>query len=156
MTTQTIAHAGCRACARTDVQLRADQTLHAHVRPDSKGSSFLLPSSGRCPGAGHPPKGVLGAYAQAVLEVLTPRFPDLTNPITAEVIGDAIQQHHTTPSVVFEALLTSTGSWRLRAHRDIGRVRLGCWKEPGRETEQDRQREESINAQLDALQGRSR
>lgn len=61
MTAQTAAHAVCRVCRRTDVQLKADQTLRMHVHADRKGSSFLLPGSGRCPGAGHPPKGVLGA-----------------------------------------------------------------------------------------------
>lgn len=157
MTAPTTTHAGCRVCRCTDVRLRADRTLRVHVRPDSKGSSFLLPGSGRCPGTGHPPRGVLGAYAQAVLKVLAPRFPDLANPITAEVIGDAVQQHRTSPDVAFEALLTSTGSWRLRAHRDIpGHVRCACWKLPEQITERDCELVEAINAQLDALPGRPR
>ncbi|MFF4417062.1 hypothetical protein ACFYY8_31465 [Streptosporangium sp. NPDC001559] len=155
MSTETTTHAGCRVCSRTDVRLKVDQTLRMHVRADLKGgNSFLLPGGNRCSGASHPPKGVLGAYTKAVLDVLAPHFPDLTTPITAEVIGEAIQQHRTTPYDTFEALLTSTGTWRLRPHQDIpGRVRLACWKEPDRETDQDRDREQAINAQLDAVNG---
>ncbi|GHE41955.1 hypothetical protein GCM10017673_50180 [Streptosporangium violaceochromogenes] len=155
MVTQTTTHAGCRVCRRTDVQLKGDQTLRVHVRPDSKGSPFLLP--GRCPGAGHPPRGVLGAYAQAVLKVLAPHFPDLANPITAGAVGEAVQQHRAAPGVTFGLVLDASGDWRLRARRDIrGHVRCAYWGAPEQITEQDCELVEAINAELDALPGRPR
>ena len=105
----------------------------------------------------HPPKGALGAYAQAVLDVLTPHFPDLANPATAEAVGDAIQQHRTNPGVGVGVVLDASGDWRLRAHRDIrGHVRCACWKAPEQITEQDCELVEAINARLDALTGRLR
>lgn len=60
-------HGGCRVCGRTDVDLKADATLRMHVHANRKGSSFLAPTSGRCDGAGRPPKGLLGRYAESVL-----------------------------------------------------------------------------------------
>lgn len=142
-------HDGCRVCGRTDVVPRADGTLRMHERADVKGSSFLAPTSGLCSGANHPPKGVLDRYALAVVEALRADFADLDEQVTAEVIGEAITQWLVTPYDSFECLLTSTGTWRLRAHRDRpSRVRVACWKSADRETETDRERESGLNAAL--------
>lgn len=49
-------HGGCPVCSRTDIGLKKDGTLRMHVHANRKGSSFLTPHSGRCDGAGKPPK----------------------------------------------------------------------------------------------------
>lgn len=140
-------HAGCRFCGRTDVGLKKDGTLRMHVRADRKGSSFLGPTSNRCHGAGHPPKGVLGHYAQRVLANLLPHFDDLKNPVVAQVIGEAVQRHHTSPDVTFEAILDSLANWRLKPDgRDTGRVRLACYRL--NERPEDQRLVESVNAAL--------
>lgn len=140
----------CRGCIRRDVSLKADGTLRMHVRGDRKGSSFLFPDGNRCPGAGHPPRGVLGAYAVAVLDALRGDFPDLGKPHTAEIIGDAIEQNRAIPSDTFECLLDSLGNWRLRQHRDVpGWVRVACYRDL--ESDADRAKVERINALLDDL-----
>lgn len=105
----------------------------------------------------HPPKGVLGAYARSVLDVLVPHFPDLANPATAEAIGDAIQQHHTNPGVAFGVPLDADGDWRLRPRRDLpGHVWCACWKPLERITARDCDLVQAISVQLDALPGRPR
>lgn len=108
-------HGGCRVCSRTDVKLKADETLRMHVHAQLKGSSFLAPRGNRCRGAGHPPKGVLGRYAVATIAVLRAEFPDLEKQHIADVIGEAIQQHRVIPSNSLECLLDERGVWRLCA-----------------------------------------
>jgi hypothetical protein len=143
-------HSGCRGCIRRDISLKANGTLRMHVRGDRKGSSFLFPDGNRCPGAGHPPRGVLGAYAVAVLDVLRADFPDLDEPHVAEVIGDAIEQNRVFPSNAFEGLLDSLGNWRLRQHCDIlGRVRVACYRD--QESDADRAKVERLNTLLDKI-----
>jgi hypothetical protein len=146
MTDQT--HQGCRVCGRTDVQLKADGTLRMHVHAQRKGgNSFLMPSSGRCEGAGEPPKGVIGGYATRVIVNLRTQFKDLEDPVVAEVIAEAIQRHHTTPSPAFEALLDAQGNWRLKPDgHGSGRVRVACYR--FHETDADRERVERLNAAL--------
>lgn len=152
MSEQTKAHEGCRVCGRTDVTLKADSTLRMHVNAAYKGSGFLRPGGSRCDGAGEPPKGVLGAYALAVLETLHPHFADLDKPFVSEVIGEAIQKHHTSPSNAFEALLDERGNWRLTPDgRNTGRVKLACYRFT--ESDADRELVERINALLAGVRG---
>lgn len=142
------AHKGCRVCGRTDIGLKADGTLRMHVHAARKGgNSFLMPRSGRCEGAGEPPEGVIGVYAARVVDYLFGNFPDLEDPIVAEVIGEAIQKHHTTPSPMFEALLDAQGNWRLKPDgHGSGRVRLACYR--FNETPADRDRTDRLDAAL--------
>lgn len=150
MSDTTTTHEGCRVCGRTDVSLKADGTLRMHVRADRKGSSFLFPDGNRCRGAGHPPKGVLGRYAKATIEVLRTEFLDLEKQHIADVIGEAVQQHRAVPSNSLECLLDERGNWRLKsAGRDTGRVRLACFLY--RETRGEREMVEHLNALLDNL-----
>ncbi|MFI7691748.1 hypothetical protein ACIBQ6_21955 [Nonomuraea sp. NPDC049655] len=145
-------HAGCRVCGRTDVGLKKDGTLRQHVHAAYKGSGFLRPGGSRCDGVGHPPKGVLGRYALAVIEALRVEFPDLEQPVTAQVIGEAVQQYRAapTPSSGFECLLTGHGSWRLRPHMEIpGLVRVACWQP--NPSDVAREREELLNARLNEI-----
>ncbi len=143
-------HGGCRVCSRTDVSLKFNGTLRMHVRADRKGSSFLFPDGNRCPGAGYPPRGVLGAYALAVLDVLRDDFPDLRESHVAEVIGDAITQNQVFPSNAHECLLDTLGNWRLGQHHDMpGRVRLSCCR--FEESDADRAKVERINTLLDKI-----
>lgn len=143
----TETHEGCRVCSRTDVTLKADGTLRMHVHANRKGSSFLFPGGNRCHGAGEPPKGVLGHYAKRVIANLLPHFPDLKNPTVADVIGEAVQQHHTSPSDAFEAVLDSLSNWRLMPEgRDTGRVRLACYR--FNESDADRERVAKVNGAL--------
>lgn len=140
-------HQGCRVCARTDVGLKKDGTLRQHVHAAWKGSGFLRPGGSRCDGVGHPPKGMLGHYAQRVLAVLLPFFSDLKEPYVAEVIGEAIQKHHTSHNDAFEAILDTSANWRLKPEgRDTGRVRLACYR--FNERDEDRALVEKINAAL--------
>lgn len=140
-------HEDCRVCGRTDVGLKKDGTLRMHVRPDRKGISFLHPTGNRCHGAGEPPKGVLGHYAQRVLANLLPHFADLKDPMVADVIGEAVQRHHTSPSDTFEAILDGSANWRLKPDgRDTGRVRLACYRL--NERDEDRALAEAVNAAL--------
>ncbi len=91
-------------------------------------------------------------YALAVVAVLAEDFPDLRVDVTAEVIGEAIANYRVAPSDMFECLLTSSGTWRLRGHREVpGRVRVACWKPADRRSDADRERERAVNARLDAL-----
>lgn len=146
-------HKGCRVCGRTDVGLKKDGTLRQHVNAAYKGSGFLRPGGSRCDGVGHPPKGVLGTYARTVVEALRPHFEDLGKPYVAEVIGEAIQKHHTTPSGTFEALLDERGNWRLTPDgRDTGRVRLACYR--FNERDEDRALVEKVNAALAEIRHR--
>lgn len=140
-------HEGCRVCGRTDVGLKKDGTLRMHVRPDRKGSSFLGPASNRCHGAGEPPKGVLGHYAQRVMANLLPFFSDLKDAYVYEVIGEAIQKHHTSPYDAFEAILDTSANWRLKPDgRGTGRVELTCMRR--NERPEDRALVETVNAAL--------
>lgn len=141
-------HGGCRVCGRTDVRLKKDGTLRQHVHAAYKGSGFLRPGGSRCDGVGEPPKGVLGHYAQRVVANLLPHFDDLKDPVVADVIGEAVQRHHTSPNDAFEAILDSpSANWRLKPDgRDTGRVRLACYRL--NERAEDRKLEESVNAAL--------
>lgn len=146
------AHRGCRVCNRADISLTKNGAVNRHVRPDAKGSSFLMKGGGFCSGAGHPPKGVIGRDAQAIVDALTPHFPDLKDPIVAEVIGEALQRQITEPSDAFEAILDMpNANWRLkRAWRDGPRqVRMTCYVlDP---TEKHWERERQLNALLASL-----
>jgi hypothetical protein len=145
-------HKGCRVCGRTDVGLKKDGTLRMHVHAAYKGSGFLRPGGSRCDGVGHPPKGALGTYARTVVDALRPHFDDLGKLYIAEVIGEAIQKHRTSPSNAFEALLDERGNWRLKPDgRDTGRVRLACYRFT--ESDADRDLVERINALLADLRG---
>ncbi|MBN6054549.1 hypothetical protein JYK22_21585, partial [Nonomuraea sp. RK-328] len=148
MSTKT--HQGCRVCGRTDVSLKKDGTLRQHVHAAYKGSGFLRPGGSRCDGVGHPPKGVLGHYAQRVLANLLPHFPDLKDPVVAGVIGEAVQRHHTSPNDAFEESLDGSANWRLKPDgRDTGRVRLACYR--FNESDADRDRVEKVNAALSEI-----
>lgn len=141
----TETHEGCRVCSRTDVTLKADGTLRMHVHANRKGSSFLFPGGNRCHGAGEPPKGVLGHYAKRVIANLLPHFPDLKDPVVAEVIGEAVQRHHTSPNDAFEAILDGSANWKLKPEgRDTGRVRLACYRLNKRD--EDQKLVERVNA----------
>ncbi|MFF0864193.1 hypothetical protein ACFYUV_20710 [Nonomuraea sp. NPDC003560] len=143
-------HKGCRVCGRVDVGLKKDGTLRMHVRADRKGSSFLGPTSNRCHGAGEPPKGVLGHYAQRVVANLLPHFDDLKDPVVAAVIGEAVQRHHTSPDETFEAILDGSANWRLKPDgRDTGRVRLSCYRLY--ERDEDSALEKQVNAALSEI-----
>jgi len=152
--TSTETHEGCRVCGRTDVDLKKDGTLRMHVRPERKGSAFrFFPSGNRCDGAGHPPKGVLGHYAQRVIANLLPYFPDLKDPITAEVIGEAIQNHHARGNAALECRIDSFGNWRLKPHaHDLNQVRLACYRLF--ESDADRERVAKVNAALSEIPSR--
>lgn len=140
-------HGGCRVCGRTDVTLKADETLRHHVHTFAKGSSFLRAQGGRCGGSGHPPKGVVGRYARRVVANLRDHFPDLNDPVVAEVIGEAVQKHHAVPDETFEALLDSAGNWRLRPNSQIpGRVLVACYR--FKESDADRTKVERLNTAL--------
>ncbi|MFI7125956.1 hypothetical protein ACIBQ1_09700 [Nonomuraea sp. NPDC050153] len=140
-------HQGCRVCERTDVGLKKDGTLRQHVHAAYKGSGFLRPGGSRCDGVGHPPKGVLGHYARRVIANLLPFFSDLKEPYVAEVIGEAVQKHHTSPNEAFEAILDTSANWRLKSDgRDTGRVKLACYR--FNESDADRTLTEKINAAL--------
>ncbi|TYB69697.1 hypothetical protein FXF51_05920 [Nonomuraea sp. PA05] len=140
-------HQGCRACDRTDVSLKADGTLRMHVRSKG-GNAWLAPGGNRCHGAGEPPKGVLGHYAKQVIATLLPYFSDLKKPYVAEVIGEAVQKHHASPSETFEAILDGgSANWRLKPDgRNTGRVRLACYRL--NERPEDLALEERVNAAL--------
>jgi hypothetical protein len=140
-------HKGCRVCGRTDVTLKANNTLRMHVHANRKGSSLLGPTSGRCDGANHPPKGALGTYAKRVIEFLRMHFADLNDANVADVIGEAVQKHRTSPDPAFEALLDARGNWRLMPDgRDTGRVRVACYR--FHESDADREFEKLLNATL--------
>ena len=140
-------HEGCRVCGRTDVGLKRDGTLRQHVHAAYKGSGFLRPGGSRCDGVGHPPKGVLGHYAKQVIAFLRMHFADLNDATVANVIGEAIQRHHTSPYDAFEAILDTSANWRLKPDgRDTGRVKLTCMRR--NEGPEDRALVETVNAAL--------
>lgn len=90
-------------------------------------------------------------YAMAVVDVLAKEFPDLREPVTADVVTAAATTHTLTPGSL-EVIVDSgyVANWRLHAHPDVpGRVRLGCHRHPPTET--DQQREARLNTLLDAL-----
>jgi hypothetical protein len=149
-------HGGCRACGRTDVQLKKNDTLREHVHAKTKSSSFLWTRSRSCEGSWHPPKDVLGLYAKNVVEVLRREFKDLEDPLVAEVVGDAVQQQQVTPSQAFEVILdASMANWRLKWNGEaLSRIRLACYKfnpSPG-----DHERAQKITELLVNLHGRKK
>ena len=88
-------------------------------------------------------------YAEAVVEALRPHFADLSEPITAEVIQEAIQRNAVKPELL-ECLLDALGNWRLKQQRDIPeRVRVACYR--FNETDVDREREGRLNALLNEI-----
>lgn len=48
-------HGGCSVCGRTDVSLKKNGTLRAHVHGDHRGMQVFV---GQCKGSGQPPQPV--------------------------------------------------------------------------------------------------
>lgn len=75
-------------------------------------------------------------YASDVVAVLAAEFPDLADPVVAQVTTAAIAAQHASPCPEFEVILDSQSlaNWRLRAVRDApGCVRVACFRaEPTR------------------------
>lgn len=90
------------------------------------------------------------SYAERVVELLAPRFPDLEEEIVARLAVEHITRHALDPQPTFEFLLTGSGTARLKPHRDLpGRLRLadyGFCPSPERTAEFD-----ALNDRLDGL-----
>jgi hypothetical protein len=91
-------------------------------------------------------------YASAVIAVLCDDFPDLRDPVTAEIVRKHIWLAHTgvrSLEVIMDDPISA--NWRLvRAPHDRRRVHLACWKL--NRTEADSERWARLNAALDALE----
>ena len=90
-------------------------------------------------------------YANAVIDLLAGDFPDLRDPVTADIVRGHIYAHAETPGRM-EVIVDNpvNARWRLTGDRDNpGRVRLGCWHvDP---SEAVREREQRLNAALRAI-----
>lgn len=71
-----------------------------------------------------------GNYSAAVVDVLTPEFPEQATPEIAIIVRDAVARHATDPTSSFEVILDSvSANWRLRAdHTAPARVRIACFR----------------------------
>lgn len=93
----------------------------------------------------------LERYAAAVLDILRPEFEFTA--YDAELIHDRVRHHALTHGATLEVIVDSPtfAYWRLRTHRNKpGRVRIACYRLPINEA--DREREDRINQQLEAVQ----
>jgi hypothetical protein len=90
-------------------------------------------------------------YADAVIETLASDFPDLRDPVVADIVREHIYTHAATGRGL-EVIVDNPVSarWRLvDNHADPGRVTIGCWRvkpSPG-----DREREQRLQAALRAI-----
>jgi hypothetical protein len=91
-------------------------------------------------------------YANAVVSILSADFPDLRDPVTAEIV-----RQHVSANVRRQCLIEVIvddpyfANWRLvPAPHDRRRVHLGCWRL--NRTEADTERWNRLNAALDALE----
>jgi hypothetical protein len=71
------------------------------------------------------------SYAAQVVQVLREHFPDLGDPVTAEIIADQIERQIQSPQDWFEVIVDTPclARWRLKARSDDRRrVRLHCYR----------------------------
>lgn len=89
-----------------------------------------------------------GTYSAAVVDLLTPEFPELAAPETAAIVREAVARHATDPASSFEVILDSvSANWRLRAdHTAPARVRLACFRP--QQSAADLVREQRVNKAL--------
>lgn len=89
-------------------------------------------------------------YADAVVAVLTPEFPDLNESHIRAFVAGEITEYVTSHSGVLDVALDDAPPvrWRLRDDRDQppGRIRLACRRSDA--SGADRAREDRINAAL--------
>ena len=91
-------------------------------------------------------------YADDVIRVLAPEFPDLEDVVIASIVRRRIRTHAETPGRL-EVIVDNpvNANWKLVADRDHpGRVRIGCWHIPPL-SDSVRERQERINAALAAI-----
>ena len=90
-------------------------------------------------------------YTSAVLDVLVADFPDLRNPIVADVVRRNVYAH-TRSGNRLEVIVDDpiSANWRLiAAPHDRRRVHLACWRR--NRTDADTERWNRLNAALDAI-----
>ena len=91
------------------------------------------------------------AYADAVIGALAGDFPDLNDPVIAEIVHRHVCAHVQHPGRL-EVIVDDPfrARWRLTGNRDQpGRVRLGCWYQ--KPSSKDEERLARLNTALDAL-----
>lgn len=91
-------------------------------------------------------------YADAVIETLAGDFPDLRDPVIADIVRGHIYRHASDPGGFLEVIVDDpiSARWRLTGYRnEPGRVRLACWRQ--NLTEDDTEREQRLNAALRAI-----
>jgi hypothetical protein len=91
-------------------------------------------------------------YAIAVVNILSGDFPDLRDPVTAEIVREHVSANVRRQCLI-EVIVDDPyfANWRLvPAPHDRRRVHLGCWRL--NRTEADTERWNRLNAALDALE----
>ena len=90
-------------------------------------------------------------YANAVIDILSGDFPDLHDPIVADVIRKQVYANaHIGCGIQVIVDDPFTANWRLiPAQHDRRRVHLACWRR--NHTEADSERRARLNQALDAL-----
>ena len=96
----------------------------------------------------------MSEYANAVIDLLTADFPDLRDPVTADIVRERVTAHAANPGGFLEVIIDDPYSarWRLVAapgKAQRGRVRLTCRKPYP--TQDDWDRELRLNEALQAL-----
>ena len=93
------------------------------------------------------------SYAESVVGVLREHFPDLTSPITAEIVRRAVDRNASDPHASFEVIVDnpSSANWRLKGlSKDPRRVHLACYRMTERDS--DVQLMHTVNDALSALE----
>jgi hypothetical protein len=94
-------------------------------------------------------------YADDVVRLLAADFPDLQDPVVADIVRGHIYRHASDPGGFLEVIVDDpiSARWRLVAapgRSQQGRVRLACRRLNPREA--DLEREERLNAALQTIQ----
>lgn len=89
-----------------------------------------------------------GLYAATIVETLAGEFPDLRDPVVADVVRVHVA-HFARTGAWLEVILDDPYFANWRRVRHDGRLRVGCWRlNP---SQADQEREQRVNAALDAL-----